>query len=354
MKVTTDVLIVDDSALTRQLLSQVLSAEPGFTVRTASDPILAEDKIKQRRPDVLLLDLEMPRMSGLDFLRKLMAEDPIPVVVCSAFAAAGAAQAESALAAGALHVVPKPENGLRRFLEETSGPLVDILRRAGQTRVTVRAPAPESRRSASVLLPPPAVTAHAPAGALIVIGASAGGTDALPVVLQSMPEGAPPIAVVLHMRADFMTPFAARLDASCPQRVRVAESGDLLESGTVLLAPGGRHLVVARRGVGYAADVVDGPPVSRHRPSVDVLFRAAATAAGRSAVAILLTGMGDDGATGMVELRTMGAHTIAQDEATCLVFGMPREAIARGGVDTVASLDKIGAIALRAAVSRKH
>jgi two-component system chemotaxis response regulator CheB len=356
---TIDVLVVDDSAVTRQVLTELLSHTPGFTVRTASDPFLALEKMKVRRPHVVVLDLEMPRMGGLEFLRKMMAEDPLPVVICSAFAPRGTEQALLALEEGAISVFPKAQTGLKQFFEQEASNLVEALRDAAEARVVRRSPelalAREERRTASALLPPPLVaTTPIRAGALIVIGASAGGTDAIRVVLESLPADAPPMAIVLHMRSEFMSPFARRLDGTCPQRVRVAQDGDRIERGTALLAPGGRHLVVVRRGSEYFASVVDGPPVARHRPSVDVLFRAAATAAGANAVGILLTGMGNDGATGMLELRSMGAYTIAQDEATCVVFGMPKEAIAKGAARTVAPLDRIGALALQAAQSTAH
>jgi two-component system chemotaxis response regulator CheB len=349
-----DVLVVDDSALTRQLLTELLSQTPGFTVRTASDPLLAADKMKQRRPDVLVLDLELPKMSGLDFLRQVMADDPVPVIICSAFAPSGTEQALRALEEGAISVFPKPQTGLKQFFEEASATLIDMLRDAAGAKVVRRTQlAVEERRTASVLLPAPmARTTRTRSGSLLVIGASAGGTDAIRAVLQRLPADGPPIAIVLHMRPEFVVPFTRRLDAVCPQRVRVAEDGERLENGTALFAPGGRHLLIKRQGTSYFANVVDGPPVARHRPSVDVLFRAAATAAGANAVAILLTGMGDDGAAGMLELRSVGAYTIAQDEATCVVFGMPKEAIARGAVDTVAPLDRIGELAITAAASR--
>jgi two-component system, chemotaxis family, protein-glutamate methylesterase/glutaminase len=351
---TIDVLVVDDSAVTRQVLTELLGHTPGFTVRTASDPLLAFDKMKQRRPDVLLLDLEMPRMGGLEFLRRVMAEDPLPVVICSAFAPRGTEQALLALEQGAINVFPKPQTSLKQFFEESAGDLLDILRGAAEARVVRRSPgmamARQDRQTASAILPPPLATAPPiRAGALIVMGASAGGTDAIRVVLQALPADAPPIAVVLHMRPEFVGPFVKRLDEVCPQKVRVAQHGERLERGTALFAPGGRHLVIVRRGWDYVADVVDGPPVARHRPSVDVLFRAAVTAAGANVVAILLTGMGDDGAAGMLELRTAGAHTIAQDEATCVVFGMPKEAILRGAARVVAPLERIGALAIEAA-----
>jgi two-component system chemotaxis response regulator CheB len=351
-----DVLVVDDSAVTRQVLTELLSHTPGFTVRTASDPLLAFDKMKQRRPDVMLLDLEMPRMGGLEFLRKMMAEDPLPVVICSAFAPRGTEQALLALDEGAIDVFPKPQTSLKQFFEAAASDLLDVLRDAADARVVRRprelAMMREEKRTASALLPPPVADATPiRAGALLAIGASAGGTDAIRVVLQSLAADCPPAVIVLHMRAEFVTPFAKRLDEACPQRVHVAQAGERLERGVALLAPGGRHLIVKRRGVEYFADLVDGPPVARHRPSVDVLFRSTASAAGANAVAMLLTGMGDDGAAGLLELRTMGAYTIAQDEATCVVFGMPKEAISRGAAQVVARLEHIGGLAAVAAGS---
>jgi two-component system chemotaxis response regulator CheB len=347
-----DVLVVDDSAVTRQVLTELLSHTPGFVVRTASDPLLALEKMKQRRPDVVVLDLEMPRMSGLDFLRKLMVEDPLPVVICSAFAPRGTELALVALEAGAINLFPKPQTGLKQFFEGAAGDLIEILRGAAEAKIARRSrtTTAASSRMAPVHAPRPVpLTTATRAGALLVIGASAGGTDAIRAVLEALPADGPPIAIVLHMRPEFMSPFARRLDGACPQRVRVAQHGERLENGSALFAPGGRHLALVHRADGYFAEIQDGPPVNRHRPSVDVLFRAAAIAAGANAVAILLTGMGVDGAAGMVELRTAGAYTIAQDEASCVVFGMPKEAIARGGAGVVAPLGRIGAMALQAA-----
>jgi two-component system chemotaxis response regulator CheB len=351
-----DVLVVDDSAVTRQLLTEILSRAPGFTVRTASDPLLAMDRMKARRPDVLLLDLEMPRMKGMDFLRKLMAEDPVPVVICSAFAPKGTEIAIVAMEEGAVDVFPKPQSGLKAFFEQCSGELVDTLREAAAAKVTKRtrehALLREPKRTASALLPPPTTGSSFAAESLVVVGASAGGTEAIRVVLERMPENAPPLAVVQHMRPEFVAPFAKRLAECCAVQVRVATSGDILQQGTALVAPGGRHLVIARRAGVYVAEVMDGPPVSRHCPSVDVLFRSAASAAGAGAIGALLTGMGDDGARGLLELRTVGAHTIAQDEASCVVFGMPKEAIERGAAVEVVPLDKIAGLILRAAGQR--
>jgi two-component system chemotaxis response regulator CheB len=351
-----DVLVVDDSALTRQVLTELLSQAPGFSVRVASDPLLAFEKLRQRRPDVVVLDLEMPRMSGLDFLRKVMAEDPIPVVVCSAFANRGTQLALLALEEGAVDVFPKPQTGLKKFLQDEASELIDMLRDASEARPVRRSreltSTREERRTATALLPRPmGVTTPLGTGSLVVVGASAGGTDAIRTVLQTLPADAPPIAIVLHMRAEFVEPFVNRLDGVCPQQVRVAEHGERLHRGKALFAPGGRHLVVVRRRDDYFAEILDGPPVARHRPSVDVLFRSAATAAGAKGIGILLTGMGNDGATGMVELRAAGAYTVVQDEASCVVFGMPKEAIARGAAQAVAPLERIGGLALQAARS---
>jgi two-component system chemotaxis response regulator CheB len=301
------------------------------------------EKIARGRPDVILLDLEMPRMDGLTFLRRIMRDDPLPVVICSALAARGSPRALEALEAGALDIVEKPQVGVREFLEESSVTLIEAIRgaaEAGARRRVVRIDPPERRLTADAVLPrrkhfalPTAVP-----GRVVAMGASTGGTEALLQILTALPENCPGLAIAQHMPAGFTAAFARRLDTLCRIQVKEAEDGDLLHNGRALIAPGGRHLLIERAPAGYRARVVDGPLVSRHRPSVDVLFRSVAQAAGRDAVGILLTGMGDDGAAGLKELREAGALTIAQDEASCVVFGMPRAAIAMGAAARVLPL----------------
>ncbi|HEX9052952.1 MAG TPA: chemotaxis response regulator protein-glutamate methylesterase [Anaeromyxobacter sp.] len=342
------VLAIDDSAVVRQALSQILG-RAGMAVTTANDPIIAMDKMRRDRPDVIVLDIEMPRMDGLTFLHKLMAEDPLPVVVCSGLAHPGSEVAVQALEEGALDVVAKPRLGVKGFLEDSAQRIVQVVRAASQARVRRRAP----RASAGLRPPEPAGPARLPPAIqrttqqVVVVGASTGGTEALRELLEAMPPDAPGIAIVQHMPEVFTAQFAKRLDQTCRIEVKEAEQDDRLVSGRALVAPGNRHLAVRRSGALYVVDVVDGPPVSLHRPSVDVLFRSAARACGANAVGVILTGMGADGAEGLAEMKAAGARTIAQDEATSVVFGMPREAIARGCVDEVLPIERIAKTVLK-------
>lgn len=338
-----DVLVIDDSAVVRQTLAAILTQEPDLTVAVAADPLIAQGKIARERPDVIVLDLEMPRMDGLTFLRTLMAHDPIPVVICSGLTVAGAEHAMRALEEGAVSIVTKPKIAVREFLHESAVTLVDAVRSAAAAKMP-------ARRARAAAVPPvtrPGATRTDP-GRLIAIGASTGGTEALREVLGSFPADAPGAVVVQHMPETFTTAFAARLDRLCGVEVREAADGDVVASGRVLIAPGNRHAIVQHDGGRYRVYLSDGPLVSRHRPSVDVLFRSVAQAAGARAVGAILTGMGDDGARGLFEMRQAGARTIAQDEATCVVFGMPKEAIARGAVQEVVPLDGVAAAILQA------
>jgi two-component system chemotaxis response regulator CheB len=341
------VLVVDDSAVVRQVMTAILSPQPGLTVTVAADPIIARAKMLRSRPDVILLDLEMPRVDGMTFLREIMATDPLPVVVCSALTGAGTEAAMQALDEGAVDVIGKPQIGVHDFLEESAARLVDAVRAASEARLSrlvrrARAVPVEPKLPADVVLRPrPHLATSVSADKLIAMGASTGGTEALRVILEAMPERAPGIVIVQHMPERFTAAFARRLDETCRLRVKEAEDGDPVVAGRALVAPGDRHLLVHRGAGGYVVELRNGPLVSRHRPSVDVLFRSVAQAAGGSAVGILLTGMGDDGATGLLEMKTAGATTIAQDEATSVVFGMPKEAIARGAVGTVLPLGQI-------------
>ena len=346
-----NVLVVDDSAVVRQTLMAILSQEPGLSVAVAADPLIAQAKIARERPDVIVLDLEMPRMDGLTFLRAQMASDPIPVVVCSGLTVNGAECAMRALEEGAVSIVTKPRIAVREFLYESAVTLVDAVRAAAVAKLPApRArggrggPAPAVRRPAAA----PLARAAGSAAGVIALGASAGGTEALRQVLEAFPPDAPGTVVVQHMPETFTATFAARLDTLCAVQVQEAVDGDAVVPGRVLIAPGNRHMRLRRRGAGYAVEVADGPLVSRHRPSVDVLFHSVAAAAGRHAVGAILTGMGDDGAEGLLAMREAGAHTVAQDEATCVVFGMPREAIALGAVQRVVPLGGVAAVVLAA------
>jgi two-component system chemotaxis response regulator CheB len=352
------VMVVDDSAVAREVMSRVLARE--FTVTTASDPIIAMDKIGHARPDVILLDLEMPRMHGLTFLRLIRQESTIPVVVCSSLAGRGTDMALRALEQGAVDVVAKPQVGVREFLLEAEILLCETIRGAAQSRgretriagktltFPVVPPAPSLGR------PRVAPAARPAADPLIALGASTGGTEALRLILERLPPDAPPVVVVQHMPELFTAAFARRLDACCQVSVKEAAQGDDLAPGRVLIAPGNRHLIVRRQGRHYFVELSDGPLVSRHRPSVDVLFRSVAAAAGPSAVGALLTGMGDDGADGLLEMKRAGARTIAQDEATSVVFGMPKEAIARQAAEQVAPLGRIPYLLLAGAGTPPH
>jgi two-component system chemotaxis response regulator CheB len=344
-----NVLVVDDSAVVRQAMTAVLSAEPDMTVTVAANPLIAMTKMEKVRPDVILLDLEMPRMDGLTFLGKIMAEDPVPVVICSSFAGRGTEAALRAMDEGAVAVVPKPSLGVRDFLHESALMMIDTIRGAAQARLRPRGfvhpVAP--RLSADAVVLPRRPTATLTAEKVVAIGASTGGTEALRALLVAMPKDAPGIVIVQHMPEVFTRAFAQRLDQICTIEVKEAESGDRVLPGRALIAPGNRHTLVAREGPHYVTEVKDGPLVSRHRPSVDVLFRSTAQVAGPNAVGVILTGMGDDGAEGLLELKRAGAATVAQDEATCVVFGMPREAIARNAVDDVLPLPEIPRAILR-------
>jgi two-component system chemotaxis response regulator CheB len=336
------VLVVDDSAVVRQALLQILG-HAGMQVVTANDPIIAMDKMRREPPDVVVLDIEMPRMDGLTFLQKLMSERPLPVVVCSGLAGPGTEVALHALEEGAVDVVTKPRLGVKGFLEDSARRLVNVVRAAAEARVRARAPRVPvlPRLGTDVVVPRRERVIRETTHKVVVIGASTGGTEALRELLEAMPPDAPGIAIVQHMPEVFTAQFAKRLDQTCRIEVKEAAANDRLVSGRALIAPGNRHLLVRRSGAHYVADVVDGPPVSLHRPSVNVLFRSAAQAAGPNAVGVILTGMGDDGAEGLAELRRAGARTIAQDEASCVVFGMPKEAIAAGGVEEVLPLQRI-------------
>jgi two-component system chemotaxis response regulator CheB len=335
------VLVVDDSAVVRQVMHAILSQEPDMAVTVAADPLIAMQKMKQMRPHVVVLDLEMPRMDGLTFLRKIMAEDPIPTVVCSGVAAKGTEKALLALDEGALGILTKPKLGVGNFLHESALALIDTVREAAQAKVRQRMPLhnfPSSRPAAVPTLH--SIAARHP-GTIVAIGASIGGTEALAEVLTSLSADTPGIVVVQHMPEFFTAAFANRLNAMCRIEVKEGEDGDQIIRGRAIIAPGNRHLsVVSRRGAFYV-ELSDGPLVSRHRPSVDVLFQSVASAAGASALGIILTGMGNDGAAGLLHMKRAGSTTIAQDEKSCVVFGMPKEAISAGAVDTVAPLVSI-------------
>lgn len=330
------VLVVDDSAVVREGMTSVLAGADDLRVATAADAIIARRKIAASRPDVIVLDLEMPREDGLTFLRELMARDPIPVVICSSHSPRGSRAALDALRDGAVEIVEKPRLGVREFVQESAQLLSHAIHAAAGARLTTRRP----ERSATVPVVRPARERTA-TRSLIALAASTGGPQALHQVLGGLPAHAPGVVVVQHMPAGFTGAMARHLDDSCRMSVKEAEDGDRVLDGRVLIAPGGRHLMVRRDAGGYAVEVAPGPLVSRHRPSADVLFKSVAKAAGRDAVGVIMTGMGDDGAAGLLEMKRAGAATLGQDEESCVVYGMPREAHARGAVDQMVALSDL-------------
>ena len=353
------VLVVDDSAMVRQVMQAILGTDRRIVVRAAADPLIAWGKMQKESPDVVITDLEMPRMDGLTFLCKVMAEDPIPTLICSSVAARGTVACMRALHEGAVGIVTKPKLGVGNFLHESAVMLIDAVRSAAAARVHRREnfpvqckPKPAASRIS--LAPIPEV-----AGRIVAIGASTGGTEALTKILTAMPKDSPGIVVVQHMPELFTAAFAKWLDNICQITVKEAEDGDAITSGRAFIAPGNRHMSVCRSGSQFRIQVTDGPLVSRHRPSVDVLFHSMARVAGSGALGIILTGMGDDGAAGLLEMRDAGAFTIAQNEATCVVFGMPKEAILRGAVCQTLPLESISGALINygshgTGISREH
>lgn len=341
------VMIVDDSAVVRQVLSAVLANDAEIEIMgTASDPVFALEKMARDWPDVIVLDVEMPRMDGITFLKKLMAEHPTPVVICSTLTEKGAATTMQALAAGAVSIVTKPKIGLKQYLQDTSDDLVHAVKAAARANVRRLVPAQNAPKlSADAILPPPTQAMVQTTDTVVAIGTSTGGTQALEAVLSQLSRVTPGIVIVQHMPEKFTEAFANRLDGLCQIEVREARNGDRVISGRALIAPGGRHMLLKRSGAQYHVEIMDGPPVSRHRPSVDVLFRSVARCAGKNALGIIMTGMGDDGARGLKEMHEAGARTIGQDEATSVVYGMPKEAKKLGAVDKELPLGHIaGAI----------
>jgi two-component system, chemotaxis family, protein-glutamate methylesterase/glutaminase len=345
------VLIVDDSALVRQSLEEILSSDPGIEVMgTAADPFDAAKKMRIDVPDVITLDVEMPRMDGITFLQKIMHQHPIPVVMCSSLVEKGCETTLRALEYGAVEIIEKPRIRVKKFLEESRIIICDAVKAAAKVRVK---PASKQKLKVTKKLTADAVIAS-PSGKamartterITVVGASTGGTEALRIFLEALPVDSPGIVIVQHMPENFTKAFAKRINDLCDIEVKEAADGDRVLRGVALIAPGNRHLILKRSGAQYRVEIKDGPLVCRHRPSVDVLFRSAARYAGRNAVGVLMTGMGDDGARGLLEMKQTGAYTIAQDEASCVVFGMPKEAIKLGAVDKILPLDAIAGTVL--------
>jgi two-component system chemotaxis response regulator CheB len=342
------VLIIDDSASVRQALTKVLEDDPEIEVMgVASDPFMAAKKLQEELPDVITLDVEMPRMDGITFLRKIMSQRPIPVVMCSSLTEQGSETLLQALEAGAVDVILKPKIGAADYLADSGVRIREAVKgaaaaRLGAVRRATASTTATAKLTADAVLPPPTGRAMAKTTEMVAcVGASTGGTEALRVMLEQLPANAPGMVIVQHMPEKFTAAFAKRLNSLCEVEIKEAEDGDPVLRGHVLIAPGDRHMLLERQGARYHVSVRTGPLVSRHRPSVDVLFRSAARSAGANAMGVIMTGMGDDGARGMAEMHTAGAYTIAQDEASSVVFGMPKEAIAHGGVDKVVSLDQI-------------
>ena len=336
------VLVVDDSAVVRQVVAAMLGEDPEIEViGAAADPLLAMTRMQVQWPDVIVLDIEMPRMDGITFLKKIMAERPTPVVICSTLTEKGAKTSMLALAAGAVTIITKPKLGLKQFLNDSSDDLIAAVKTAA--RANVRKLQVIERHSADVILP---ASDHGHAmlqttERVVALGTSTGGTQALELVLTALPRVCPGIVIVQHMPEKFTAEFANRLNGLCQIEVKEAQHNDRVLPGRALIAPGGRHMLLRRNGAQYFVDVIDGPLVNRHKPSVDVLFRSVAKCAGANALGVIMTGMGDDGARGLLEMRKAGALTIGQDEESCVVYGMPKEAVKCGAVTKTVPLSAI-------------
>lgn len=338
------VLIVDDSALVRRTLAEVLSSDPCIRIMdTASDPYVAARKMQVQKPDVIILDIEMPRMDGITFLKKLMSQHPIPVVICSSLAIENSDAVFKALQYGAIEIITKPLLGTRQFLEEARISLCDRVKAAAMARPKkITAPLPVTPKfNADVILPISHRAILKTTEKVVAVGASTGGTEALRVFLEAFPTDGPGIVIVQHMPENFTKTFADRLNSTCRIMVKEAAQNDTVLPGRALIAPGNQHVLLKCSGTRYYVDVREGPLVSRHRPSVNVLFRSAARYAGKNAIGVIMTGMGDDGAQGILEMKESGAYTLAQDEGSCVVFGMPKKAIELGGIDRVLPLEKL-------------
>lgn len=348
------VLIVDDSASVRQMLTQILESDPGIeVVGVAPDPYIAVERIRRNPPDVITLDVEMPRMDGLTFLDRIMSQHPIPTVICSTLTEAGSDLALQALERGAVDIITKPRLGTREFFEESRARICETVKSAAGARLRklrlnrpIRV-APKLTADAVLDKVPAHPQIIRTTEKVVVVGASTGGTEALREFLEAMPADCPGIAIVQHMPENFTARFAERLNNICRPTVKEAVDGDSVIRGQALIAPGNRHLLIKRSGARYYVEINDGPLVSRHRPSVDVLFRSAARFAGQNVVGVIMTGMGDDGARGMLEMKQVGAVNLAQDEDSCVVFGMPAEAIKLGGVSRILPLDRMAAEVVR-------
>ena len=337
------VIVVDDSAVVRQVVTALLEADPDIKVLAAvADPILAMSRMATQWPDVIVLDIEMPRMDGITFLKKIMAERPTPVVICSTLTEKGAQTSLAALSAGAVSIITKPKLGLKQFLNEASDDLISAVKAAA--RANVSRLQRRDKLTADAILPAADVSRQAmiqTTERVVALGTSTGGTQALEVVLTALPRVCPGIVIVQHMPEQFTAAFSSRLNGLCQIEVKEAQNNDRVMPGRALIAPGGKHMLLRRNGAQYFVEVIDGPLVNRHRPSVDVLFRSVAKSAGANALGVIMTGMGDDGAAGLLEMRKVGAQTLGQDEKSCVVYGMPKEAVKRGAVMRSVTLELI-------------
>jgi len=345
MNKSIQILVVDDSALVRQFMTEVIASQPDMALlATAPDPIVAMTKMQKQWPDVILLDVEMPKMDGITFLKQIMAQHPTPVVICSSLTEKGTALTLEAFSAGAVAVFTKATLGVRQHLQSIANDLIRAIREASQAKTTTVRPQIKAEPVAMVT---PLQTTHSltrTTDRVVAIGTSTGGTIALENILTQLPQDVPGIVIVQHMPEKFTAAFAERLNGLCAIEVREAKNGDRVLQGCALIAPGGYHTQVVRNGAFYCTEVFDAPPVNRHKPSVDVLFRSVAKAVGRNALGMILTGMGDDGARGLLSMRQAGANTIAQDEASSVVFGMPKEAIKLGAAEQIFSLNQMPAM----------
>lgn len=353
----TKVLVVDDSAVIRQVMTEILKGDSTLELDAAvADPIFAMKRMEINWPDVIVLDVEMPRMDGITFLKKIMADHPTPVVMCSTLTATGTETALEAMAAGAIDIITKPKMGAKAHLLEVNKTILNVIKSASKARNLHHLKSGASARSKTSVKATSAVAKKLSADAvldksttamtqttenIVAIGTSTGGTQALEVVLTALPKVCPGIVVVQHMPEKFTAAFAARLNSICEVEVREAKNKDRVLPGVVLIAPGGKHMTLKRSGAQYLVEVRDGPLVNRHRPSVDVLFRSVAKFAGKNALGIIMTGMGDDGARGLLEMREAGSPTLGQNEATCIVYGMPKEAFNLGAVESEIDLENI-------------
>ncbi|MBN1798162.1 MAG: chemotaxis response regulator protein-glutamate methylesterase [Spirochaetales bacterium] len=352
-KTSIKVLVVDDSAIVRHSMRTILSADKKINViGVASDPYIAANMMKLEAPDVIVLDVEMPRMDGITFLKKIMTQHPIPVVICSSQTPKGSNNALKALEYGAVEIIEKPKLGTKQFIEESQVLICDAVKAAHctalkQVEQDFQLDIQPKLTADAIIAKPKSALHIETTEKIVVVGASTGGTEALRSFLEGLPLDAPGVVIVQHMPEHFTKAFAGRLDSSCKVSVKEAEQNDTVIRGRALIAPGNHHILLKRSGARYYVEIKDGPLVSRHRPSVDVLFRSAARYAGKNAVGVIMTGMGDDGAKGMREMKDAGAHTIAQDEKSCVVFGMPREAIKLDAVDKVVPLVQIAGLVIK-------